>query len=197
MTQDTQAYYYSDYVGGGKWRNPGTVECQVVKLKNTSGNEPKNDLLSAVSWLKNILSQDLPSILQKANLTSMTVCVAPRAKEEGFYQPNQKLFKTTIRDCISQLHGFEDGTDYIIRRINTKTTHLRCTTQLNDGSMPYVGITTDTCSISDNVRGKDILLIDDLYTRTVNIDEDVIQALLNKGARSVIFYAVGKTVSRF
>jgi len=38
------------------------------------------------------------------------------------------------------------------------------------------------------------LLIDDLYTRTVNIDEDAIQALLDKGAHSVAFYAVGRTV---
>jgi phosphoribosylpyrophosphate synthetase len=67
----------------------------------------------------------------------------------------------------------------------------------NDGEKPYPGITKDTCKISDNVRGKDILLIDDLYTKTVNIDEDAIQALLNKGAKSIVFYAVGKTVSRY
>ena len=46
------------------------------------------------------------------------------------------------------------------------------------------------------VKGKDILLIDDLYTRSVNIDEDAIQALLDNGANSVTFYSVGKTVSR-
>ena len=44
--------------------------------------------------------------------------------------------------------------------------------------------------------GKDILLIDDIYTKTVNIDEDAIQALLDNGARSVFFYAIGKTVSK-
>ena len=58
-------------------------------------------------------------------------------------------------------------------------------------------MTKDTCSISDDVIGKDILLIDDLYTKTVNIDEDCIQALLDKGARSVIFYSIGKTLLRF
>ena len=51
-------------------------------------------------------------------------------------------------------------------------------------------------TISDLVRGKDIVLIDDLYTKTVNIDEDAIQALHDNGARSVIFYSVGKTLSR-
>ena len=65
---------------------------------------------------------------------------------------------------------------------------------VNDGLNPYVGITNATCRISDNVIGKDILLIDDIYTMTVNIDEDAIQALLSKGANSVSFYAIGKTV---
>lgn len=62
-----------------------------------------------------------------------------------------------------------------------------------DGDMPYVGITKATCKISNEVRGKDILLIDDIYTKGVNIDEDAIQALLDNSAKSVIFYAVAKT----
>jgi hypothetical protein len=44
--------------------------------------------------------------------------------------------------------------------------------------LPYIGITNATCNISDDVIGKDILLIDDIYTKTVNIDEDAIQSLL-------------------
>jgi len=34
-------------------------------------------------------------------------------------------------------------------------------------------------------------LVDDLYTKGVNIDEDAIQALLDKGAKNVVFYSVG------
>ena len=63
-----------------------------------------------------------------------------------------------------------------------------------DGELPYAGITKDTCNISAGIRGKDILLIDDIYTKGVNIDEDAIQALLDNGARRVYFYAVGKTL---
>lgn len=59
--------------------------------------------------------------------------------------------------------------------------------------MPYVGITHDTCNISEEVDGKDILLIDDIYTKDVNIDEDAIQALYDKGAKSVTFYSICKT----
>ena len=65
---------------------------------------------------------------------------------------------------------------------------------VNDGPEPYPGISSDTCSFSNNINGKDILLIDDIYTRTVNIDEDVIQSLINLGANTVSFYAIGKTV---
>ena len=42
------------------------------------------------------------------------------------------------------------------------------------------------------IKGKNILLIDDLYTKSININEDMIQALLDNGAKSVIFYSIGK-----
>ena len=54
-----------------------------------------------------------------------------------------------------------------------------------------------TCDISPEVKGRNILLIDDIYTKTVNIDEDVIQTLLTKGANSVTFYAIGQTVGNY
>jgi phosphoribosylpyrophosphate synthetase len=57
--------------------------------------------------------------------------------------------------------------------------------------MPYPGITINTCDFSKDVMGKDIMLVDDLYTNSVNIDEDAIQALFDKGANSVVFYSIG------
>ena len=60
--------------------------------------------------------------------------------------------------------------------------------------MPYPGITEDTCYIDENnVKGKDIILIDDIYTLGANIDEDGLQALLNSGANKIIFYAIAYT----
>ena len=94
------------------------------------------------------------------------------------------------------MDGFYDGTGYISRHTQTQTTHLKNATNLtnynNDGPEPYPGITKDTCTISKNVSQKDILLIDDIYTHDVKIDEDAIQALLDSGANSVVFYAIGK-----
>lgn len=96
-----------------------------------------------------------------------------------------------------QLNGFVDGTHDIIRHTDTATTHLARHGNGGLGELPYVGITKDTCNISNNIIRQDILLIDDLYTKTVNIDEDCIQALLDKGARSVIFYSIGNTLLRY
>ena len=93
--------------------------------------------------------------------------------------------------------NFIDGTHFIIRHTNTRTTHLRIPIEGfdNDGRTPYPGITIDTCNMSDQIIGQNILLIDDIYTNNINIDEDVIQALLTNGANSVVFYAIGKTIA--
>jgi len=190
LKQDIQAFYHTDYFGHLRPENPDYINT----LKNTYNNFSDSMLNDAVQELRSVLLEDLPQILGEAKLNSLTVCVVPRAKTN--YQPNQLLFKTTVRNVVGQLNNFIDGTDYIIRHTNTRTTHLPYNTPnyKNDGRKPYPGITKDTCNISYNVREKNILLIDDLYTRTVNIDEDAIQSLLDNGARFVIFYAVGKTV---
>lgn len=130
---------------------------------------------------------DLPEILRLSGKQNLRVCVIPRSKRENSYRCNQLYLRTTIQLVTQQLNGFIDGTHDIIRHTDTTTTHLARSGHGGAGELPYVGITKDTCNISDDVIGQDILLIDDLYTKTVNIDEDCIQALLDKGARSVIF----------
>ena len=187
LSRDVEAFYHTDYIGHKKPGNPDYINM----LKNTYNDRPESILDNAVQELRKVLLDDLPQILR---LTPLTVCVVPRAKTN--YQPDQLLFKSTVRDVVNQLNNFFiDGIDYIVRHTNTKTTHLPPNTPNynNDGAAPYPGITVETCNISSNVRDKDILLIDDIYTRNVNIDEDAIQALLDEGARSVTFYAVGCT----
>jgi phosphoribosylpyrophosphate synthetase len=50
--------------------------------------------------------------------------------------------------------------------------------------------------LSPEIAGKDILLVDDIYTPTCGIDEDAASALFEAGAQSVVFYAVGHTILR-
>jgi predicted regulator of amino acid metabolism with ACT domain len=162
-------------------------------LKNQFGDTNVPTLQNARNELKKTIEEDLPKIKSLHSNTNLTVCVIPRAKAEGSYSDNQKLFKRVISSVVDKLSGLANGTNYIIRQTNTKTTHMNKSGYGGDGDMPYVGITKATCRISNEVRGKDILLIDDIYTKDVNIDEDAIQALLYSGAKSVIFYAVAKT----
>ena len=197
LKHDITAYYHSDYQGGGNWRMSGTIENLICTFKNDIMPYTEQTLVNAARRVVLILKEDMPEVLRLSGKQSLRVCVIPRAKREDSYRENQLYLRTTIQYVTKHLDGFVDGTHDIIRHTNNSTTHLARHGNGGQGELPYVGITKDTCSISDDVIGKDVLLIDDLYTKTVNIDEDCIQALLDKGARSVIFYSIGKTLSRF
>jgi hypothetical protein len=192
------AYYHGDYLGGNRERRAtiGTVENIITTLKNQFQDKTNDVLFGAKNNLVQILMVDLPQILNNSAKNNLTVCVVPRAKAETSYSPHQLLFKQAVKTAINLLNGFSDGTTYIIRHTNTRTTHLDRSGYGGDGDLPYPGITKKTCAISEYVNGKNILLIDDLYTESINIDEDAIQALFDNGANSVVFYSLGKTLPR-
>ncbi|MBT2563034.1 phosphoribosyltransferase [Pedobacter sp. ISL-68] len=198
LGQEIQAFYHSDYHGGdAELRNiAGTIENIICTLKNQFQDKTKEALTKAGNNLIQILNGDFLQILQITGKNNLTVCVIPRAKAQKNYTSTQLVFKKAVTITATNLNSFIDGTNYIIRHTDTRTTHMDRSGYGGDGELPYPGITKDTCTISDNVKGKDILLVDDLYTKTVNIDEDALQALLDKGANSVLFYALGKTKSR-
>ncbi|MEO9953919.1 hypothetical protein [Nonlabens sp.] len=194
LTQSIRGFYHTDFGGVNLPNNPNYL----YKLKNDPHhNWSEERIRQCQQQLLKVLLIELPEIYNLLNKNPLTICVVPRAKAENSYNPNQLLFKDTVKGAVITLdNNFIDGTNYIQRHTNTKTTHLRqpINGYNNDGLNPYVGITNATCNLSNSVVGKDILLIDDIYTRTVNIDEDAIQSLISKGANSVSFYAIGKTV---
>lgn len=192
LKRKTQAYYHIDYVGYLQPFNPDFINV----LKNQDGSTNSEKLYHAQAELKDILLNDIAQIYSTVGMSPLTICVIPRAKAETEYQPQQLLFRATIKEAVEQLkqrfhYSLEDGTNYIIRHTNTRTTHLQ--DHDTDGEKPYPRITCETCTISKNVYGKSILLIDDIYTSNVNIDEDAIQALYDNGARKVLFYTIAKT----
>jgi hypothetical protein len=189
LSKNIQAYYHQDYTTFGTEGNPDFIN----HLKNSFNDTNITILQNSVNELREVLNEDLPSIRKINSNINLTVCVTPRAKAESFYTKNQKLFKKVISSVVDELDGLVNGTNFITRHTNTRTTHLNKSGYGGDGDMPYVGITKKTCDISTYISGKDILLIDDIYTSGVNIDEDAIQALLDNGAQNVFFYAVGKT----
>lgn len=187
LIKSIQAYYHHVYTGFRTEGNPDFIN----HLKNSFDNTGKNVLQEAIYELIKVLNEELPKIRDNHRTTNLFVCVVPRSKSENSYSVNQKLFKKCISVVSQKTLGLIDGSSSIIRHTNTRTTHLNNSGYGGDGEMPYPGITKATCNISSEVLGKDILLIDDIYTKDVNIDEDAIQALLDNGAKSVIFYCVG------
>lgn len=194
LEQDTKAFYHANYNGGVSWQTLNSIENLIWTLKNDVDPFP-NRLKTVIFQLAKIIYHDLQQISQitKKNLV---ICVIPRSKSESYYRKDQLLFRETISLVVDHLPNLENGTKYIIRHTNTRTTHLNKNGEGGDGDLPYPGITKNTCTISEKIKEKDILLIDDLYTKSVNIDEDAIQALLDNGANSVTFYSIGKTVSK-
>ena len=172
LTTTTNAFCHVPYTGMGSAENPNYLN----DLKNTYNSFSQHKLQSAVNELLNVLNEDLPQIYQLLGFDIL------------------QLFRKTVQKSIDKMHGLADGINYIRRHTNTYTTHLgeRAPNYINDGAEPYPGITERTCDISADAAGKNILLIDDIYTPGVNIDEDAINALLNAGAKTLAFYAVGK-----
>lgn len=196
LKQDIQGYFHTIY-HSMYYNNTDTLH--INKLKNDTLSFSIEELRDAGAKLLQNLNDDIPIILNEHN-QNFTICIIPRAKIESIYQKTQLLFKEVINTFVrnfnqtQKIFSLENGTNYIIRIKNTKTTHLRniIGSYENTGDKPYVGISKDTCSFSPFIKGKNILLIDDLYTKSINIDEDMIQALLDNGAKSVIFYSIGK-----
>ncbi len=198
LRHDTLAFYHMCYMGYGKPNNPDFIN----DLKNQFRNVEIEQLKSAANTLVKYLVLSIDTIYNILEKEELVVIAIPRAKSEDEYHKTQQLFRQGISYSVNWLRenrhlNLINGSHFIIRHTNTKTTHLsKCQTIVNDGEMPYVGITHDTCNISDDVVGKDILLIDDIYTKNVNIDEDAIQALYDEGARSVTFYSICRTYKK-
>ena len=190
-----RSYFSLDYYGWNQPNNPDFINI----LKNDFNKNSEFDLRSAWGELMRIIQPALLEIINKEKIT--TVCVVPRAKIREIYTSHQLLFLSAIKQIIKNAQNIgyeiEDGTDYILRHTNTKTTHFHHKPEYSgDGKYPYPGITKSTCKISPKVREKKILLIDDIYTKTINIDEDCMQALFERGAKDVVLYTVARTIKK-
>lgn len=194
LKTDVKGFYNTHYVGYRRFNNPDFLNT----LKNTYDSYSESSLNNAENEVKHILSEDLPSVLNNNEISEAAVCVIPRSKSYDSYSPNQLRFVRAVKESVSKNSQLIDGTEWIKRKVNTKTTHLdgrNVPNYCNDGPRPYSGITKDTCHFSEEIVGKDIILVDDIYTNHVNIDEDAIQALIEVGAKSVVLYVVAKTQS--
>lgn len=197
-------YYVLDYLRYGHSDNPDFI----LTLKNTYNKESVNNLNRAKQRARDIVVRWTPEIMKSAKLTSCTMVCIPRAKEMSSYTDKQMYLLAGVSEAAQLLRPYNvtDGTTAIVRVVDTKTTHLKDTTsritasgkeEANNGDAPYPGITKKTCRIdSAQIRGKNVLLVDDIYTGGVNIDEDCIQALYDTGAAHVVLFTLSCTVPR-
>ena len=186
LAHDVHGYYHTQYKGYQKPGNPDYVNI----LKNQPFLYSEEILGKASCELKEVLSINLPQIKEKIKCNTLVIVLVPRAKanQEEWYQ---QWRKTISEWCVEhQEEGFEDGCSYIIRHTDTPTTHLK-----EDGEV-YPGITKETCFISTEIEGRDILCIDDVYTKGVNIDEDALQAIMDNKPKTLTFYSVAKTYKK-
>lgn len=194
IKQDVRGYFHQYYTGYKQKDNPDFINT----LKNTFDSERQLDLIKAQQKVINILIEDIPHIMRESKLSNCICICVPRSKSLKTYNSTQLFFKNAVRIVANRLDRVVDGTNYIQRIKNTYTTHLDKATRdgkiSNDGEKPYKGITVDTCNIDRaKIQGKNIILIDDIYTKNINIDEDCIQALFDNGAKNIIFYSIGYT----
>lgn len=191
LKRDVVGYFHQYYTGYGKPGNPSFINM----LKNTFDDYSTVNLKTAMTSVMNILMYDIPEIIVNEKVSNCICVCVPRAKSLSYYTESQLLFKKAVKTAIINIPGVIDGTDCITRIIDTRTTHIKKSiSKPNNGSEPYPGITIDTCRIDrKGIENQSIILIDDIYTKNVNIDEDCIQALFNNGARNVIFYTIGYT----
>lgn len=179
-------YYY-------RMKDPRNTMKYLTTLKNDIPPYESEEVVhgSKLSLAK-VLLEDFPTLVSRFG--TMTVCGVPRSKRESDYAYNQMGLKQTIRAVARMVNGLEDGMDFIIRHTDTVCTHRAKAGYGGEGEFPRPGLIKDTCNLSSEIKGRNILLVDDIYTPNVGIDEDAIEAMFEMGAKSVVFYAVGHTM---
>lgn len=227
LEKTIRGFYNADYSGGTNWKKHGTVENIIWTLKNDVSPFPKMLPEISERWYHIFKSDlyKIYNLLNYKQITVCVVPRAKKddyykpdqllfknvvKRVVGQSNVYDILFGNNKSDIKKYLYNslnedglpmfmpiYNDGTEYITRILDTKTTHLDKFGEGGLGPLPYPGITNDTCILSSEIKGKDILLVDDVYTKMVNIDEDVIQSILDKGANSVVFYSLAKTASIF
>lgn len=211
LDQTVNAYYSYDYYSMKSEyydeENTGFINV----LKNEMHSRYALELSRAKKQAEEILLSAIPCIMEMENVLECVCVAVPRSKSYSTYFPNQLYLIDAISKANRLLEGVEDGARAIIRHTNTRTTHLsedtgRVTINgripkvagANDGPTPYPGITKDTCVIDESmIKGKTVILIDDIYTPESYVDEDCIQAMYDMGAKRVVFYAFAKTKRGF
>lgn len=190
LDRDVDLYFHAPYYGFSSSEN--TLR-YINYLKNDRRDFDKL-IAQCEDRAASVLAADFAELV--GIYGPLTVCGIPRSKRESVYPPEKMGLKRAIRKAIAMNSNLSDGMDYIVRHTNTLCTHRSYWGYGGDGEGPRPGLIRATCHLSSEIAGKNIVLVDDIYTAGVGIDEDGVQALLDSGAKSVIMYTFGCTASR-
>lgn len=201
LSRKINLYYRYNYVSkrsyGGSEKDRQMSE-DIRTLKNQFCNESFMKLQSAAQRIEREISVGLGILLQQLPVSSQPYVIVAVPRSKADFCDDQLYLIKAISNAASQ-HRAENGAYFIQRHTDTKTTHLMHTGENRNvdmnttGDAPYPGITERTCSLNGDVRGKNVILIDDIYTQGVGVDEDCAQFLFNNGARNVVLYTLCKT----
>ena len=199
-----QAYSHGPYYP--KRLNKGDRLSELIlKVKNSFEEESLASARQAAGEIASFVANDLGQIADANGPFGgdrPIVVAVPRSKPDFYWKECQLQFReaisTGVKECPLWVAGKQekwlfDGTHYLTRIQPTMTTHLRKTNRPNEGRAPYPGITRDTCRLEESVAGYPVILVDDIYTSDVGIDEDCAQYLLDMGVTKVVLYTLGKT----
>ena len=198
LTKQITAFYDCAYMRSDHESSGFSIRVSnaIRTLKNTFNRESDNKLFRAKNYIRAIATTDLKQIIEQERIENPIIVCVPRSKAD--FSDKQLLFRKAISEAANNNNTVAtNGAEYIRRVRNTKTTHLTNTKRgdmSGDGDMPYPGITNDTCRLIGSVSGRNVILVDDIYTKTVNIDEDCCQFLLDNGAKSVTLYTICKAM---
>lgn len=197
LSRDIEHYWRYRYVSAA-YDNDSADSCvsrDIRALKNQFRTEKNSVLQSSSQRIQKEISEGLNFLVQELAVVNQpwVAVVVPRSK--ATFLADQLYLIKAISDAIPQ-QLLENGAYFIKRHSDTKTTHLM-NTKIGDmnksGDAPYPGITRDTCNLQGDVRRKNVILIDDIYTHGVNVDEDCAQFLFDNGAQNVVLYTLCKT----
>lgn len=188
---EVHGYFHDEYYG---MSSPDNRIRFVNVLKNDLQQFSQEQILDSEKRLAAAIHADLAWITRTYG--ALTLVGVPRSKSEESYPWAKMGLKRALRRAVSENALLSDGLDFIVRHTDTLCTHRSYWGYGGLGEGPRPGLLTDTCRLASGLVGCDVLLVDDIYTPNCGIDEDAMAAVLNAGARSVVFYAVGFTVSR-
>lgn len=218
LSPSVDAYTSCTYTGYRNPDNPGFINT----LKNDKNEEPCDIFLDfgipsvfqvALSVAYKLHSEiALPGIMRDKGWTDAVVCHVPRAKCFKHYTRRQLHLFDALRWAIEEVNSstsykIEDGIDYLWRRRNRPTSHAHTANSPNenwlffldkesmviDPNLSYeesLGINTEA------LRGKKVILVDDIYTQGVSIDEMTISEISRRAGvplSDIVLYTLAYT----